>query len=90
MLRVGLTGGLGSGKSTAAQRFAALGAHVFSADETEDVGEDLATPVTEDYKEGDNKFTGTIENVTIAVTPPPAQVTKDEESGDAIFQEGVE
>ena len=34
---------------------------IFSADETEDVGEDLGTPVTEDYKEGDNKFTGTIE-----------------------------
>ncbi|HUD22107.1 MAG TPA: dephospho-CoA kinase [Acidobacteriaceae bacterium] len=33
MLRVGLTGGLGSGKSTAAQRFAELGAVVFSADE---------------------------------------------------------
>jgi dephospho-CoA kinase len=33
MLRVGLTGGLGSGKSTAAQRFAELGAIVFSADE---------------------------------------------------------
>ena len=63
---------------------------VFSADETEDVGEDLATPVTEDYKEGDNKFTGTIDNVTIAVTPPPAQVGKDEESGDATFQEGIQ
>lgn len=33
MLRVGLTGSLGSGKSTAAKIFAALGAHVFSADE---------------------------------------------------------
>ena len=33
MLRVGLTGGLGSGKSTAARRFAELGAVVFSADE---------------------------------------------------------
>ena len=33
MLRVGLTGGLGSGKSTAAQMFAAHGASVFSADE---------------------------------------------------------
>jgi dephospho-CoA kinase len=33
MLRVGLTGGLGSGKSTAAGLFAALGAHVLSADE---------------------------------------------------------
>jgi dephospho-CoA kinase len=33
MLRVGLTGGLGSGKSTAAKMFAAHGAYVFYADE---------------------------------------------------------
>jgi dephospho-CoA kinase len=33
VLRVGLTGGLGSGKSTAAALFAALGAHTLSADE---------------------------------------------------------
>lgn len=33
MLRVGLTGGLGSGKSTAAAMFRAHGAHVISADE---------------------------------------------------------
>ena len=33
MLRVGLTGGLSSGKTTAAQRFAQLGAHVLYADE---------------------------------------------------------
>ena len=32
-MRVGLTGGLGSGKSTAAAMFAARGAHVLSADE---------------------------------------------------------
>jgi len=32
MLRVGLTGGLGSGKSTAAKLFAAHGAHVLQAD----------------------------------------------------------
>jgi dephospho-CoA kinase len=32
MLRVGLTGGLGSGKSTAAQMFAAYGAYILSAD----------------------------------------------------------
>jgi hypothetical protein len=63
---------------------------VFSADETEDVGEDLATPVTEDYKEGDNKFTGAINKVTIATTPPSAQVGKDEESGEAIFQESIQ
>jgi dephospho-CoA kinase len=33
MLRVGLTGGLGSGKTTAAAMFAQLGAHVLSSDE---------------------------------------------------------
>jgi len=33
VLRVGLTGGLGSGKSTTAGLFAALGAHILSADE---------------------------------------------------------
>ena len=38
---------------------------VFSADETADVGRDDATPVTEDYKEGDNAFTGTIHRITI-------------------------
>jgi dephospho-CoA kinase len=32
MLRVGLTGGLGSGKSTAAAMFAALGAHILQSD----------------------------------------------------------
>ncbi len=38
MLRVGLTGGLGSGKSTVANMLAAHGAHVLSADE---IGRDL-------------------------------------------------
>jgi dephospho-CoA kinase len=41
MLRVGLTGGLGSGKSTAARMFAALGAQVFYADE---IGRALMQP----------------------------------------------
>jgi arylsulfatase len=38
---------------------------LFSADETADVGTDGATPVTEEYAEGDNDFTGTIERVTV-------------------------
>ena len=38
---------------------------IFSADETADVGTDGATPVTEEYAEGDNEFTGTIEQVTV-------------------------
>jgi dephospho-CoA kinase len=41
MLRVGLTGGLGSGKSTAAKMFAAHGAYVFYADE---IGRGLMQP----------------------------------------------
>lgn len=41
MLRVGLTGGLGSGKSTAAKMFAAHGAHVLSADQ---IGRELMQP----------------------------------------------
>lgn len=41
MLRVGLTGGLGSGKSTAAKMFAAHGAYVFYADE---IGRALMQP----------------------------------------------
>ena len=38
---------------------------LFSADETADVGVDDATPVTEDYEELDNEFTGQIEKVTV-------------------------
>ncbi len=41
MLRVGLTGGLGSGKSTAACIFAVLGAHILNADE---LGRELMQP----------------------------------------------
>jgi dephospho-CoA kinase len=41
MLRVGLTGGLGSGKSTAAQLFASHGAHILQADA---IGRELMDP----------------------------------------------
>jgi dephospho-CoA kinase len=41
MLRVGLTGGLGSGKSTAARLFASLGAHVLQSDA---IGRELMEP----------------------------------------------
>lgn len=40
-------------------------AFIFSADETADVGVDEATPVTEEYQEGDNRFNGKIHEVTI-------------------------
>jgi dephospho-CoA kinase len=41
MLRIGLTGGLGSGKTTAARIFHQLGAHVLSADE---IGREIMQP----------------------------------------------
>jgi dephospho-CoA kinase len=48
MLRVGLTGGLGSGKSTAARMFAAKGAYVFYADE---IGREMMQPGQAVYAE---------------------------------------
>ena len=38
---------------------------IFSADEGADVGVDGETNVTDDYQEGDNKFTGQIQKVTV-------------------------
>ena len=46
----------------------------FSADETAGVGLDDATPVTADYKERDNSFTGKILKVTVDVKPIGAAV----------------
>ena len=40
-----------------------------SMDEGINVGADHETPVSEDYKEGDNKFTGKIQKVTIENLP---------------------
>jgi hypothetical protein len=42
---------------------------VFSADEGADVGQDGETPVSDDYKAGDNKFTGKIHKVVVKVGP---------------------
>ncbi len=53
-----------NGKKVAAGRIEHTNANVFGA-ETADVGEDLYTVVTDDYKVGDNKFTGKINKVTI-------------------------
>ncbi|HSY62123.1 MAG TPA: arylsulfatase [Cytophaga sp.] len=41
----------------------------YSADEGINVGADNETNVSSDYKEGDNKFTGKIKNVTIEIFP---------------------
>ena len=56
-----------NGQKVAEGRIANTNANVFSADETADVGVDEATPVTQDYKERDNKFTGKIQKVVVEV-----------------------
>jgi hypothetical protein len=62
------SGGAGSifinGKKVATGRIERTIPFVFGV-ETADVGEDLYTPVTSDYARGNNKFTGTIDKVTI-------------------------
>jgi len=58
-----------NGAKVAAGRIERTQGMVFSADETAGVGLDAATPVTADYKEGDNSFTGRILKVVIDVKP---------------------
>jgi arylsulfatase len=53
-----------NGKKVATGRIERTIPFIFGA-ETADVGMDLYTPVTADYKKGDNKFTGKINKVTI-------------------------
>ena len=58
-----------NGKKVAEGRIDRTQGNFFSADEGADVGLDGETPVTDDYKEGDNKFTGKIKKVVIEVGP---------------------
>ena len=43
--------------------------YAYSADEGVDVGMDNETPVSSDYQEMDNKFTGAIKRITVDVKP---------------------
>mgnify|MGYP000560158434 CR=1 FL=1 len=54
-----------NGKNVAEGRIEKTVPFLFSADENADVGLDNATPVTEEYKQGDNEFTGKIAKVTV-------------------------
>jgi arylsulfatase A-like enzyme len=54
-----------NGKKAGEGKIEQTNGYVFSADETADVGCDEATPVTEEYKERENKFTGKIAKVTV-------------------------
>ena len=66
-------GGTGSilvnGKKVAEGKIDHTQAMIFSADEGADVGLDGETPVTDDYKERDNEFSGKIQKITIEVGP---------------------
>ncbi len=53
---------------------------IFSADETAGVGMDDATPVTTDYKERDNAFTGKILKVALDVKPVGAAIKAEEDA----------
>ena len=86
-------GGLGKGglgtlyvndKKVAEGRIEHTQPMIFSADETADVGEDDATPVTEDYKAYDNKFTGKILKVTIDVKEMKTAEKAEENQGLAL------
>jgi hypothetical protein len=54
-----------NGEKVAEGRIDRTQANLFSADEGADVGLDGETPVTDDYAERDNKFTGKIGKVTV-------------------------
>jgi arylsulfatase len=58
-----------NGEQVASGRIERTQPMIFSADETAAVGVDDATPVTPDYAERDNAFTGKIFKVTVDVKP---------------------
>src|SRR6185295_6778044 len=63
-----------NGQQVASGRIEHTQGMIFSADETAGVGMDDATPVTTDYKDRDNSFTGKIAKVTVDVKPIGAAV----------------
>jgi dephospho-CoA kinase len=70
MLRVGLTGGLGSGKTTAAKLFAALGAHMLQSDaigrELMEPGEAVYAAVVAHFGGGIVSADGTLDRAALA------------------------
>jgi arylsulfatase A-like enzyme len=73
-----------NGEKVASGRIERTQMAIFSADETAGVGVDDATPVTTDYKERDNAFTGKILKVVIDVKPVGATVKAE---ADAVQQD---
>ena len=69
------------GKQVAEGRIPKTQPFAFSGDEGADVGLDGETPVSNDYKQNDNAFTGRIEHVTIEVTPAKVGSADEEARG---------
>ncbi len=69
-----------NGQQVASGRIERTQPIAFSADETAGVGVDTATPVTDDYKEFDNAFTGKISKVVVDVKPIGAALKAEEDT----------
>jgi arylsulfatase len=72
-----------NGEKVASGRIERTEAMIFSADETAGVGVDDATPVTADYKERDNAFTGKILKVTVDVKAIGAAIKAEADAAQA-------
>jgi arylsulfatase A-like enzyme len=70
-----------NGQKVASGRIERTQGMIFSADEGAGVGVDDATPVTSDYKERDNAFTGKILKVVIDVKPIGTATKAEAETG---------
>jgi arylsulfatase A-like enzyme len=71
------------GQQVAEGRIPKTEPYAFSGDEGADVGMDGETVVSNDYKQGDNKFTGSIEKVTIDIQPSNLSAADQKTVGDA-------
>jgi hypothetical protein len=71
------------GKQVAQRHIPKTVPFIFSGDEGADVGLDAETAVSDDYKDGDNKFTGTIVKVTVDVSPSSLSPADQKAVGDA-------
>lgn len=80
-----------NGEKVASGRIERTQPAIFSADETAGVGIDDATPVTNDYKERDNAFTGKILRVTVDVKPigEAVKAQADAVKGDAALKKAL-
>ncbi|MDA0657820.1 MAG: hypothetical protein O3C60_03180 [Planctomycetota bacterium] len=80
-----------NGERVASGRIERTQPAIFSADETAGVGIDDATPVTNDYKERDNAFTGKILKVTVDVKPigEAVKAQADAVKGDAALKKAL-